>query len=687
MSHFYLFELGCEELPSSALPNMASDLQTHVESALKTAMLGYGKVEVIAAPRRLGVMIEHVAPRSEDKAVERKGPAVKAAFDANNEPTKALLGFCRSLGVEPGALTVEDSEKGAWLVYRGTDPGVLANELIGTLMTEAVSGLPLAKAMRWGSQRDEFPRPVHWIVSMLDNEVVPVELFGLSAGRTTFGHRFHAPDAIQLEHATDYQRAMQNAFVVASLESRKEACWKSIQQVAADHQLQVEPDESLLEEIACLVEWPVALCGEFEDRFLEVPDIALIAAMRGHQKYFHTRNRITGELSNHFITVSNIQSQKPDEVIRGNQRVIRARLSDAAFFYHTDCQKTLFERRAALDSITFHPDLGSLGDKTARIASLLKAMSAAMNMSPDQAVRAAELSRCDLVTEMVLEFDELQGAMGSIYAARDGEDIEVCEAIGDLYAPAGLHDDIPQTRLGCLLALADKLDTLTGLFAAKQPPTGSKDPFALRRAAIGMLRINEHPELQLDLQPWIEQAWAGQPIQPDNDTLVAVIQFIQDRERVRLTGQGIGHDAVHAAQASHGLKTTRVTKVAHTLYQWQANSEFAAVVEGNKRAANLLSKYPDALKPVDPTRFESGAEDALFRASQQASASVAADVSRETFDQALETIVSLKGPIDAFFESVMVNADDAGLRENRYALLHEVRSVVLQVADISLIQY
>ena len=687
MSHFYLFELGCEELPSSALPKMADDLQTHVASALATARLEYGTIQVIAAPRRLGVMIENVATQSEDRTVERKGPAVKAAFDENQEPTKALLGFCRSLGIQPDALTVEETDKGAWLVYRGTEAGVSAKELLGQLIKDAVNGLPLAKPMRWGSRRDEFPRPVHWIVSMLDTEIVPLELFGLTAGNITFGHRFHAPEAIKLGCATDYPSAMQSAFVIASLESRKDACWNSIEEVAAAHQLQVEPDPALLEEIACLVEWPVALCGEFENAFLDVPEIALIAAMRGHQKYFHTRDGSTGKLSNHFITVSNIQSQRPDEVIRGNQRVIRARLADAAFFYQTDCQKTLESRRPSLDSITFHPDLGSLGDKTARISSLVQAMAAAMDMSIENAGRAAELSRCDLVTEMVLEFDELQGAMGAIYADRDGEQLDVSEAIADVYAPAGLHDDIPQTRLGCLLALADKLDTLTGLFAANQPPTGSKDPFALRRAAIGILRINEYPDLQLDLRPWIEQALEAQPVQAEETALQAVIQFIQDRERVRLTDRGIGHDEVQAAQAAHGLRTVVVAKVAETLHEWRTNQEFAAVVEGNKRAANLLATHSDALPPVDASLLEAASEKELFRALQDASTAVAGDVSRETFDQALESIVALKKPIDAFFETVMVNADDPALRMNRYALLQEIRSVVLQVADISLIQY
>jgi glycyl-tRNA synthetase beta chain len=666
---------------------MADDLHGLVSNALNAAKLGYGTIEVIAAPRRFGVIVEDVAARSEDKVIERKGPSVKAAFDENQQPTKALLGFCRGLGIEPDALSVQETEKGAWVVYQGTESGVVAQELLGTLMLDAIHALPLAKPMRWGSRRDAFPRPVHWIVSMLDTEIVPLELFGLHAGRRTFGHRFHAPDPIDLAGAADYRDAMQHAYVVPSLETRKDQCWARIQAVATQHQLHVDPDLELLEEIACLVEWPVALCGQFEDTFLNVPEIALIAAMRGHQKYFHTRNQSTKTLSNHFITVSNIQSEQPNEVILGNQRVIRARLSDAAFFFDTDCQKPLITRRPALDSITFHPMLGSLGEKTSRISSLVQSMAAALGMSVERAARAAELSRCDLVSEMVLEFDELQGAIGSIYAKRDGEHQEVAEAIADIYAPAGIQDDIPQTELGCILALADKLDTLTGLFAAKQPPTGSKDPFALRRATIGVLRINEHPNLQLDLLPWIEQALESQPVDTDHSTLQAVIQFIQDRERVRLTDRGIKHDAIQAAQKAHALKTVTVEKVSHTLHRWRSNQEFAAVVEGNKRATKLLNTNSEAVPAIDPALFQDGCEGDLFRTLENAHAAVTEHVSRETFDQALETIVGLKKPIDTFFESVMVNVDDETLRMNRYALLQKIRSVVLQVADISLIQY
>ena len=364
----FVFELGCEELPSSSLPSLNSQFEQLFAQKLNDALLGYESLSVIAAPRRLGVVIEGVKEASEDKPFERKGPAFQAAFQGD-EPTKALLGFCRGLNISPEHTSVVDTDKGQWVVYRGIEAGKPASEVLGDVCQSVIADLALSKPMRWGSGRDEFPRPVHWVLAMLDNAIVPFTLFGLESGNETFGHRFMAPESIQLKSATEYRQRLKSAYVIADFEARKAATWATIQSTAESNGVTVEADDKLLTEINCLVEWPVGLCGEFEKRFLDVPDIALIAAMKGHQNYFHTRTE-SGDLSYKFITVSNIESRDAFQVISGNQRVIRARLSDAKFFFETDKKVSLESRRQQLDSITFHPKLGALGEKTSRVCKI-----------------------------------------------------------------------------------------------------------------------------------------------------------------------------------------------------------------------------------------------------------------------------------------------------------------------------
>lgn len=686
MSSTYLFELGCEELPSSTLPKLASDLESSAELKLNEAGVSYESLEIIAAPRRLGIVIHSVGENTRDRSIERRGPAAKAAYDGSGQPTKALEGFCRGLGVTADQVELEETAKGAWVVYRGIERGEAVHKVLGEIMADVIRHLPLSKSMRWGSGRDEFPRPVHWIVSLLGTDVVPCKLFGNEAGRTSYGHRFHAPDEIELSDASKYSEVMRRAYVIPNLQERTAVCWAQIESTAAAHSVSVEPDESLLQEIACLVEWPVALCGEFDSAFLEVPDVALIAAMRGHQKYFHTRTEDTKQLSNRFITVANIESIDPSQVLRGNQRVIRARLADAAFFYETDNAQPLEQNRGALDTITFHPKLGSLGDKTERVIALSRLLAGLIGISEADAETASRLSRCDLVSEMVLEFDELQGTIGSIYAARDGYDQSIVSAIRDFYSPAGVDDAIPENALGCVVSLADKLDTLCGLFAIKQPPTGSKDPFALRRAAIGILRINEHKQMGLDLEPVVAAALEGLAIDHEPQVTSDVMQFILDRQRVRLTDEGVRHDLVMAAQASHKLNTARGVAVIDALQKIVAHEDFEAIVEGNKRATNLLAKFEGPVPEISSELFQDEVETRLFEALSKSASKLDEHVSRETFDEALAVLVELKNPIDEFFASVMINADDIDVRANRYALLKSVRDNIFKVADISLIQ-
>ncbi len=681
----FVFELGCEELPSSSLPSLNSQFKQLFTQKVNDAFLGYESLSVIAAPRRLGVVIEGVDQRSEDKAFERRGPAVKAAF-RGEKPTKALLGFCRGLNIKPEDTSVIDTEKGQWVVYRGIEQGRSASEVLGAICQAVITDLALSKPMRWGSRRDAFPRPVHWVLAVLDDAIVPLTVFGIKSGNKTFGHRFMAPESIELQSASEYRERLIDAYVIADFEARKAATWLTIQSTAESNGVAVEADDLLLTEINCLVEWPVSLCGEFEEHFLDLPDIALIAAMKGHQKYFHARTDC-GELSNKFITVSNIESHDASQVIAGNQRVIRARLSDAKFFFETDKKLSLESRRQKLDSITFHPRLGSLGEKTKRVCKLACEMASAVNADSTVMKRAADLSRCDLVSEMVLEFDELQGQIGTIYAALDGESREISQAIQGLYQPAGASDSVPSDIYGSLLALADRLDTLAGLFAINQPPTGNKDPFALRRAAIGLLRLNEHPLLQFDLTRWINQAFEAQPVEGTGGARALLIQFINDRERVRLTDSGYPHDLVVAVQATNGLSTANTENRVKALAAFSEKPEFSAVVSTYKRVVNLLKESDqEGGDQIRPALFEHPSESALHESIVTISSLVADAVSRETIPEAISALLAMKSATDAFFENVMINADNQAIRVNRLKLCRSVRDIYRLVADFSLVQ-
>jgi glycyl-tRNA synthetase beta chain len=680
----FVFELGCEELPSSSLPSLNSQFEELFCQKLSDAKLAYESLSVLAAPRRLGAMVHGVAKTSEDRPFERKGPAFQAAFQ-NDEPTKALLGFCRGLKITPEETTIIDTEKGQWVVYQGTEHGKPASEVLSAICQSVVADLALSKPMRWGSGRYEFPRPVNWILAMLDEAIVPLTLFGLQSGNVTFGHRFMAPASIELTAANKYHERLRDAYVIADFATRKAETWTTIQSTAKANGVSVNSDDKLLTEINCLVEWPIGLCGEFEERFLEVPEIALIAAMKGHQKYFHTRTA-SGKLSNKFITVSNIESRDASQVISGNQRVIRARLSDAKFFFEIDRKQSLQSRREHLNSITFHPKLGSLGEKTDRIAGLASEMAAAVNADIAVMNRVVELSRCDLVSEMVMEFDELQGQIGTIYAELDGESPEVNQAIQGLYQPASASDAVPEDIYGTLLALSDRLDTLAGLFTINQPPTGSKDPFALRRAAIGILRLNEHSLLKLDLTYWVNKAFDVQPVESMRESRDQLLQFIKDRERVRLTEAGYRHDIVVAIQASNGLSTAQTESRVKSLTSFSENPDFAALVATNKRVVNLLKDADVASQSIDTAQFKHSAEKALFDSVSSVSIQVRNAVSRETFPEAIVSLLGMKPSTDAFFEAVMINDDDRTVRANRVELCRMVRDTYRIVADFSLIQ-
>ena len=680
----FVFELGCEELPSSSLTHLNQQFKNLFEEQLELNQLGFDGLSAIAAPRRLGVIIENIQDVSKPRAFERKGPALASAWE-NGEPTKALEGFCRGLGISVEDTTITETEKGQWVVFFGLEPGRPAREVLSDVCANVVSALVFSKVMRWGIGREEFPRPVKWILALLGKDIVPLSLYGLSADRLSYGHRFHAPELIEVPVAQRYSELLHGAFVIHDFDKRKLACWNSILTVADEHGVNVEEDDALLTEISCLVEWPIGLCGEFDTRFLIVPEIALIAAMKGHQKYFHTRDE-KGSLCNRFITVSNIESADTKKVIDGNQRVIHARLSDAEFFFEQDCKRTLADRRLELNAITFHPKLGSLGAKTERLAILVSELAVDRKLNENAASRAAELSRCDLVCEMVLEFTELQGRIGSIYALKDGEDHETALAIEGLYQPNGINDRLPATALGHLLALSDRIDTLTGLFGINQPPTGSKDPFALRRAANGCIRLNEHPDLQIDLAPWIKRAAVLQPFYNDDQGSPLVIQFIKERERSRLASFGVRHDIISAVQMDAGLFTFSTRLKAEALQKFSIHPDFDALIGFNKRVANLIKEEKVTLVEINPALFISDLEAKLFSALEGVANDYEDAISRETYEAALTLLLSLKPYIDDFLDGVMINVEEAEIRANRLSLGAKVRGMFLRFADLSPIQ-
>ncbi len=680
----FVFEVGCEELPFSVLPDLSYQFEVLFAEQLKLSLLSFDGLNVIASPRRLGVIVRNIGELSESRSFEKRGPAFASAMQ-DGKPTKALEGFCRGLGISTEDTTVIETEKGKWIAHLGIEPGKPAREVLSDVCVKVVSSLTFKKVMRWGVGTSEFPRPVKWVLAVLDQEVVPVTLFGLTADRLSYGHRFHSPGPIEITGAQVYGAELRKAFVMPEFVVRKAATWTSIVAAATAKGVSVEPDDELLSDIASLVEWPVALCCLFERRYLQVPEIALIAAMKGHQKYFHTRDE-EGSLSNRFITVANIESIDPKQVIGGNQRVIRARLADAEFFFELDCKRQLIDRRPELDTITFHPKLGSLGAKTERLKILVSELATDLKLNSKVVLRAAELCRCDLVSEMVLEFAELQGQMGAIYALMDEEERETALAIEGLYQPSGLNDRVPSTTMGHLLALADKIDTLAGLFSINQPPTGSKDPFALRRAAIGCIRLNEHPGLRIDLTPWIRRAASLQPCDGAEQASIAVIQFIKDRERSRLCESGIRNDIVSAVQAVSGLSTYSTQLKAEALQKMSGHPDFDALVGANKRVSNLLKEEHLEEASVDVTLFKTELEEKLFYALKGVASDYEKAISREAYEIAFNLLLTLKPYIDDFFDGAMINVEDVRIKNNRLGLSAQARELFLQLADFNVIQ-
>lgn len=677
-----LIELGSEELPPKALKKLSDAFTGQFQQGLEQNDLGFSEVQSFATPRRLAIKVSGLALQQQDKNVERRGPAVQAAYDKDGKPTKAAEGFARSCGTTVDALETLETDKGSWLVFRSVQQGRQASEIIPGLIENALNKLPIPKRMTWGAEKVAFVRPVHWLVVLLGKDVVPCEILGLPSGNTSFGHRFHHPDPVAIESAARYEEQMKGAFVIACFNSRQQMIEERVIELAKNKSAgnaSIEPD--LLDEVTGLVEWPVPLMGNFDQEFLEVPQEALISAMQEHQKYFPVLDS-DGKILPHFITVSNIESQDPQKVISGNERVIRPRLSDARFFFETDKKKTLEQHNEPLRKVVFESQLGTVHEKAERVAQLAAGIANAIGSNSDWASRAGLLSKADLSTEMVGEFPELQGIMGYYYARQQNEPDEVAKALDEQYLPRFAGDAIPQTDTGAAVAIADKLDTLVGILGIGKHPTGDKDPYGLRRLALGLLRIIVGKSYGLDLVTLIDQAKALYGDKLSNDKVADdALNFLQGRYMTWYQEEGVSTDIIKAVLNVNPTKPLDFQQRVRAVQHFKTLPEAEALAAANKRVGNILAKSDVDLSSVsvNESLFSEAQETALFTSIKEQN--VGSD-----YQNALVSLASLKEPVDDFFDHVMVNADDPAIKNNRLALLKELHQLFINIADISELQ-
>ncbi|MCC2616917.1 glycine--tRNA ligase subunit beta [Aestuariibacter halophilus] len=681
-----IVELGTEELPPKALTQLGSAFAQQLTSALDAANLSHGDVTWYAAPRRLAVAVAQLAEQQPDSVVEKRGPAVTAAYDADGKPTKAAEGWARSNGISVEQAERLKTDKGEWLLHKADIKGQSLDVLLADLVEGALKKLPIPKPMRWGSKSTQFIRPVHSLTMLYGDRVVPGSVLGLTSARTVFGHRFHGDKQFELDHADSYLKALESQYVLADFGARKEKIRQGLLNAAQQEGATADIDESLLEEVTALVEWPVILKASFDEAFLSVPKEALIYTMKDDQKYFPLLDQ-NGNLLPRFLFVSNIESQDPQQVIHGNEKVIRPRLADAKFFFDTDKKTTLASRVASLQTVLFQKQLGTLADKSARIAALAGKIATSINANAEDAKRAGELCKTDLMTNMVMEFPDVQGVMGMHYARIDGENEAVAVALNEQYMPRFAGDELPRQGVSQALALADKLDTLVGIFGIGQLPKGDKDPFALRRAAIGVLRIIVECNLDLDLVNLIADSQALFADKLTNpDTSEQVVDFILGRFRAWYQEQGVEIDVIQAVAARRPTKPADYAARIAGVTQFKAHPEAEALAAANKRVANILAKNDvTTTQNVDNSLFESDEERRLADALQQVEAAITTALANGQYGQVLTQLASLRAPVDGFFDNVMVMAEDVAVRNNRLALLAKLRSLFLHTADISLL--
>lgn len=683
-----LIEIGAEELPPKALRRLGDAFRQGIETGLEKAELAFASTRAYAAPRRLAVLVQGLQTGQADREQLKRGPAVTAAFDDEGCPTKAAEGFARSCGVTVEALETLETDKGAWLAYKQFEPGRPAAELIPDIVTQALQQLPIPKRMRWGDRTDEFVRPVHWVVLLFGDEVIEATILGTPTGRETRGHRFHHPAPLYLAEPAAYVPLLETeGHVLADMDARREAIRGQVIEAARRLGGEALLDDDLLDEVSALVEWPVAISGGFDPEFLEVPAEALISSMQDHQKYFPVVDG-NGALLPHFITVANLESRDPAQVRAGNERVIRPRLTDAAFFWEQDRKQPLETRQTRLASMVFQKKLGTLLDKSQRVARLARTIAGAIEADPDQAGRAALLAKCDLLTQMVFEFPELQGVMGRYYALHDGEPEAVARALDEQYMPRFAGDRLPATATGQVLAIADRLDTLVGIFAIGQAPTGDKDPFALRRAALGIVRILIECELDLDLQSLLEEAAAGFASDIKAGLVTGdVFDFMLDRLRAYYSETGLDIHIFEAVRAQTPTRPLDFHRRIEAVREFSRLAEAESLAAANKRIGNILRKAETAVPDqVNADLLTEPAEQALHTAVEQLRQKVEPLFERGQYTEALCMLAALREPVDSFFDQVMVMAENTALRDNRLALLQGLQALFLRAADLSRLQ-
>ena len=680
-----LFELGTEELPAGEISAMATALCQGVTDGLTEANLPFTGAHHFSTPRRLTVWVENVAikgPVSEQQVV---GPPVSAAKDDSGAWTKAAEGFARKQGISADDLIVVEEQGVERVAAHVSQKGAQATEVIPDIIANAVAGIPVSKRMRWGRSRDEFLRPVQWLVLLLGDAVLPLQLFGLKSGRESRGHRFHHNTPVAISSPAAYRDTLREARVLVDMDERRALIAEQVLALANKGEA-VALSEDLLDEVTGLVEWPSALRGSFDQEFLAVPAQALISAMKTHQKYFHLNDASSGSLLPAFITVANIESKQPEQVVSGNERVIRPRLSDAAFFFANDKQTSLISRQDRLGSVVFQHHLGSLLDKTRRVVAIAKQVANAIGADETTTLRAAELSKCDLVSEMVLEFPDLQGIAGAEYARHDEELGAVAEAIEYHYYPRFAGDELPPTPEATAVALADRLDTLIGIFGIGEPPTGSKDPFALRRASLAVIRMLIDLKKPLSLTELLQGAFEQHTAELAPDTADAVSHYITERLGNWYDDDGIHISVVRAALAAGATDLFDIDLRVRALNAFAKTETAEHLAAANKRVANILAKADEVDgTPADSNLFVHEAEHALHEAVSRVGSTLRPLLADRNYQSALDELAQLRGPVDAFFDGVMVNAEDPAERSNRLRLLGGLRALFTQVADLALL--
>ena len=678
----FLVELGTEELPPKALNTLADAFLAGIEKGLQSAGVKFSAKKVYAAPRRLAVLLTQLETQQPDRSINIDGPPRQAAFDAEGNPTQAALGFAKKCGVELS----EIDQSGPKLRFSQVIVGKPTASLLPTIVEDSLNDLPIPKRMRWGARKVEFVRPTQWLVMLLGDEVIDCTILAQKSGRESRGHRFHHPENVRISAPANYAEDLRKAYVLADFFERRELIAKRVEELATLQEGTAIVPSALLDEVTALVEWPVPLVCSFEERFLDVPQEALITTMQDNQKYFCLLD-VDGKLLPRFITVANIESKDPQQIVSGNEKVVRPRLTDAEFFFKQDKKQTLESFNLRLQNVVFQAQLGSVYDKAVRVSKLAALIAPRIGGDAQRAARAGLLSKCDLATEMVGEFPEMQGIAGYYYALNDGEPQDVALALNEQYMPRGAGAELPGTLTGAAVAIADKLDTLVGIFGIGMLPTGSKDPYALRRAALGILRILIDKKLDLDLTEAVNFAVSAFGAKIKSAGLAdQVLEFIFDRLRARYEDEGVDVATYLSVRALNPTSALDFDQRVQAVQAFRQLPEAAALAAVNKRVSNLLSKVEGTVSThVEARYFDNASEFSLFSAIQKADEAVQPMAAARQYNEALTRLASLREPVDAFFEAVMINAEDPSVRANRYALLARLRGLFLGVADISLL--